>query len=259
MLKRFPHSLILPALLQLLATCLSCSVKEVRDLCPCLLRLDFSGNDSMLLSGGVFARICGQDSGFEVSETLEFDQGLSTCHSVRVPREELRLLVVCPPDGSFLTPDNGKSFPHLWMDCLEIAASGEASEADVVLHKSYCEISMSLRGSSAAEVLPFGLEVWGNVWGYSPEGIPAAGAFRVPVQDGAVCVPRQIDNSLKLDIVDGEGIVRTFALGNYMEESGYDWSAPDLADIQLEIDWSRTSVTFSIARWSYGIHFETVL
>lgn len=52
--KRFPHVLVFLAFLQLIITCPGCSVKENRDLCPCVLELDASGDrhsgDSISLS-----------------------------------------------------------------------------------------------------------------------------------------------------------------------------------------------------------------
>ena len=72
-------------------------------------------------------------------------------------------------------------------------------------------------------------------------------------------VPRQKDNTLKLDIVSGDGAVRTFAIGNYIEASGYSWDSEDLKDIALEIDYSRTMLLFRIGAWEKYEQFEVVI
>jgi hypothetical protein len=53
-----------------------------------------------------------------------------------------------------------------------------------------------------------------------------------------------------MHIVFSDRIVRTFALGSYIAAAGYDWTAPDLEDLTLQVDISLTSVTFSTDLWS---------
>ena len=52
-----------------------------------------------------------------------------------------------------------------------------------------------------------------------------------------------------MHIVFSDQVVRTFALGSYIA-AGYDWSAPDLEDLSLQVDISLTSVTISSDLWS---------
>ena len=72
-------------------------------------------------------------------------------------------------------------------------------------------------------------------------------------------LPRQIDNSLLLDIISDDDRRRTFAIGNYIEASGYDWDSMDLKDITLDIDYARTDVTFRIGAWEHTTQFEVVI
>ena len=68
-----------------------------------------------------------------------------------------------------------------------------------------------------------------------------------------------MDNSLMLDLISERGGVRSFAIGNYLAESGYDWAEDDLEDITVTIDYAATSARFIIDRWSTTLHFETVI
>ena len=72
-------------------------------------------------------------------------------------------------------------------------------------------------------------------------------------------LPRQIDNSLLLDIISDDDRRRTFAIGNYIEASGYDWESMDLKDITLDIDYARTDITFRIDAWERTVQFEVVI
>ena len=53
-----------------------------------------------------------------------------------------------------------------------------------------------------------------------------------------------------MHIVFSDRTVRTFALGQYIAATGYDWSAPDLSDLTLTVDISVTSVTISTDTWT---------
>ena len=95
----------------------------------------------------------------------------------------------------------------------------------------------------------------GNVGGWNRDGSPAEGSFSrriLPGSDGhaSLRLPRQGDDSLLMHVVFSDRVVRTFALGSYIAAAGYDWTAPDLADLTLHIDFSVTSVTISTDLWT---------
>lgn len=54
-------------------------------------------------------------------------------------------------------------------------------------------------------------------------------------------------------------MLREFALGEYIIESGYDWSAPDLADIEIEVDYSKTDVVFKVEDWEKTVSFDVII
>ena len=62
-----------------------------------------------------------------------------------------------------------------------------------------------------------------------------------------------------LDMISEDGGVRSFAIGNYLAESGYDWNSDDLHDAAITIDYAATSITFTIDKWSRTLQFETVI
>lgn len=271
--KRFPHVLVFLAFLQLIITCPGCSVKENRDLCPCVLELDASGDRhagdsiSLSLAGASAAAV-----GFLLEDKMG-ERWVSM-----VPRGKMYLGAVWPADVSTvlrLPPDKwleiepGRECPRVWMDCRALSTKAEHVTVPLLLHKAYCELTIFIRDVSGGD-FPYRLEVRGNVDGYLMDGTPSEGEFMAPADytddsgdsgamEAHVVLPRQIDNSLLLDIISDDDRRRTFAIGNYIEASGYDWESMDLKDITLDIDYARTDITFRIDAWERTVQFEVVI
>lgn len=189
--------------------------------------------------------------------------------------------------GRWIEIEEGRPCPPIWTYCEKVSARADRVTVPVRLHKNFCRIDIQVRDVDGAE-FPFKLRVRGNVNGYGLDGKPARGDFlcdaeRVetevagtePVLEGAesetvsevagsghgyaVTVPRQTDDSLILEIVAGGGVAKSFAIGNYIASSGYDWTSADLKDICLEIDYARTVILFTIDKWTHSEQFEVVI
>ncbi len=50
----------------------------------------------------------------------------------------------------------------------------------------------------------------------------------------------------------------TYALGEYIARTGYDWDADALQDIYVKIDFLRLTVTVSVAGWEDGVTYTLV-
>jgi hypothetical protein len=57
----------------------------------------------------------------------------------------------------------------------------------------------------------------------------------------------------------GTSVLKTFALGEYIHASGYDWSAADLEDITVGIDYTRTKLIISVLGWDDVYEFDVVI
>lgn len=218
----------------------SCSVKEDRSDCPCMLVLDIgeAGRDSL------FFAVQDEPSEFRFSDTLS-----GSVFRVPLPRRRVDCCFVwggdCSPSGVEIP--FGEQCPPLWMDACSLVPEGERVDYEVVLHKSYCRMTIDLSSADEALSLMPSVRIYGNVCGYSFGGVPLAGPFSFDAA-GRVCtvlLPRQMDSSLMMDISSG-GVLRTFALGELLEADGYDWSAPDLDDVSLFVDYAVTTLTLRI-------------
>ena len=266
------------AILQPLVTCPGCSVKEDRASCPCLLAVlsqKAEGLDSSIVMTA--SGFTGKASGFVLDEVLDMspaEKDGTLKWSWKVPRGKMYVNAVSPSVQANATElhkpwvkvEPGDEFPSLWTFFSEVSTDCEHVEVPVRLHKNYCGITFIVRDMSGTP-FDFSLIVRGGICGYDIDGSLVPGEFRAQAEyrraggmlEAEVNVPRQMDNTLKLDIVSSDGAVRTFAIGNYIEASGYSWDSEDLKDIALEIDYSRTMLLFRIGAWEKYEQFEVVI
>lgn len=238
-------------------------VKERRVLCPCLLRLDLTRLDTAVVTSARI-NILGP-GGFVYDNSIEAE-----CFNdevvIRVPQGDCVMCVYSGEQG-LAVPDKGLYIPY-GQDCppVYMCASYVDTECEqyrkvVLLRKNYCQLSVCVED---AEHFPFGLAVRSDVVGYCADGRPATGDFYCSVNDVSevewvMSVPRQIDNSMVLEVNDGTNILKTFALGEYIHSSGYDWNAADLEDITVGIDYTRTKLTVSVLGWDDVYEFDVVI
>lgn len=217
-------------------------------------------------------------------------------YSYVVPKGDIDLAVAYSADGlagelnssgKWIEIDEGRPCPSIWTCCEKVSARSDRVTVPVRLRKNFCRIDIQVRDVDGKE-FPFKLRVRGNVNGYGLDGKPARGAFLCDAESAetegtgfgtesevpgsgtasestvsghgyAVTVPRQTDDSLILEIVTGDGVAKSFAIGNYIASSGYDWTSADLKDICLEIDYARTVILFTIDKWTHSEQFEVVI
>lgn len=245
------------------AALVCCSVKEDRTACPCRVFLDMDGIDkdkveyaSVFLAGS---------ADFIFRDSVD-SQDFSADYHVDVPRGEITLWVSygvgkegVGPDGIIVTA--GTEFPEIYMHHSQLDASGESVREKIDLNKSYCKITLCLNTDGG---IPYQLELNGNVNGYCADGTLSRGDFRYLMEVGEdgtceVSVPRQSDNSLRLEVSDDTGNVRVFALGEYISASGYDWNEPDLRDLTVGLDYALTNVTVIMEGWDNEYHYNVII
>lgn len=250
-----------------------CSIKEDRSRCPCSLVLDFSGVD--ISSGEMMEiRITAPDGflyydGDAVSGISYTDSGPEPrpVYNVTVPKSMLGISVVRGSEGLFSTGAGisiplGCECPPVFMHYSGLDAFTERREDKVVLHKDHCNVVIRMLAGGAD--YPFRLTVEGNVCGISPDRSVVPGDFSYDFQPDTeglakVRVPRQTDNSLVLAIRDGDEVLREFALGEFIAEAGYDWTADDLEDVEVSIDYAHSEIRVDIAEWSGTFSYEVVI
>ena len=138
----------------------------------------------------------------------------------------------------------------------------ESVLCDVELHKEFCTVSFTL--DDEGYISPYDLEIRGNVAGVSAwDLMPLEGDFRFAPspEDGMyrVRVPRQVDNSLELVMLEDSEIVDRLPLGEYIARSGYDWAAEDLADVHIALDMEKQQVMITVSGWDGVVVMDIVI
>ena len=221
-----------------------CSVKENRDECPCLLVLDFDASDS--LAQGPLNVVVLSDEELIHSGTIS---NIDEDYVINVPKSQLNVNVW--RGNSDLCIPYGCECPSVYMHAFEADARCERLVKDVELHKNHCCLTVMVEGY---EKIPYSLTLYGNVDGYELDGMPSEGAFSCVAypDDSAEAqaqLPRQNDDSLMLEVDDGNFLTRRFALGEYLSASGYDWSAESLSDVTIILDYYVTRVKIIVQDW----------
>lgn len=262
-------SSVFVSLIVVIAFSMGCSVKEDRSVCPCVMMLDFSGVDPDRTDSLVMSVLSAD--GFIHKDTVFSDSFAAVCE-VPVPRGGVQVNIysaengqedfswMMDGDGASLEIPLGNECPAVNMFSRFVDTGAESVYVPVALGKNYCNLTIRLLTDGQTDLW---LSVEGNICGYSRNGAPMAGNFSVtPEMDAegycSVRIPRQTDSSLRLVISDEDGILREFAVGEYIVESGYDWSAYDLEDVEIDIDYSKAEVTFVINDWemTFDINVE---
>lgn len=269
---RLTPSALLPLAALLLALCLltvSCSVKEDRSHCPCHLLLDVSGVSATLFdsldvtldekNGHILRFPIFPASAGDGPVTVDVRKGHPTLNVCAV--ENGAVWLTAPGDIMRIPP--GEQCPPLYLHSALLNTERETCVERIILHKNFCTLHILMEGNDPSQAYPFSLQVCGNVNGYDAEGQPLSGffsPFAFPTPDGrcTVRVPRQKDDTLELLMCEGTSPLATFALGAYLKAGGYDWRAPDLADVSVRIDCARLSLQIKIEKWSetYYFHIE---
>ena len=242
---------------------ISCSVKEDRSMCPCRLVLDLDDVDTSVVKYAEL--VVGASGGFYFRDTLRIDD-FERGYVLNVPRGEVGVGVYCGAGGC-VNEDGGigigygEECPPVYMHSSVFEAEGETFVEEVLMRKNHCIMTIQVE---AEKDVPFRLEAKGGIDGYELGGIPSVGRFMYAmyVNDSGECqltLPRQMDNSLILEVNDGTDVLKKFAIGEYVAASGYDWSADDLKDIVVTLDYSLTRLKIAVEGWRKEYLFNVVI
>lgn len=225
----------------------SCSVREDRGACPCTLHIALRD-----IPGPVTVQLVLE------SGTITLQAARDTVFSLQVPRGQLRLLASCgatPGADEALIIPPGYDCPPVFMYSGWVNTDFEETKIEPRLRKHFCTLSLRMDGPSGWGE-PYWTRVRGRAGGLDWDGTPVEGEFSCRLDAGmSVRLPRQqAGGELWLDIVTPGGTARSFALGNYMEEEGYDWMAQDLEDLSLTMQLSLTEIILGSSLWQENLH-----
>lgn len=255
----------------LAATFCSSCIKEDRSGCPCLLRMEFETSEGKVPEGRLLVSVVGES--YSMTETVE-PSTLEGPLELRVPRSGVRVNLWSESASSMVSEDGlvipfGDDCPPVKMCSSFVDTDCECREEKFRVLKNYCHLTVVMEDGDAD--YPYDLSVSGNVDGYGPEGLPRHGRFchYLPAASPSsapapgqltrdILLPRQSDASLMLEISENASVLKTFAIGNYIAQSGYDWTREELEDIVVRIDYACTRLEITVGDWKniYDVDIE---
>lgn len=248
MCTRFFH----PLLLSVALIC-SCSVKSDRSACPGLLFMSVSGGDDAGVS--ISVRSTGSESGEKVH--IEKIGGIARAGFDLNYGKNYEVCCFNGVDQNWSGEiEFGCQMPSLFAYVCEVECVSEVNELSALLAKQFCRVNIEVKGVDCA------VRLRSNVCGVELSTLaPIQGHFcalaqpvmnsQAPRSHFIVNVPRQIDLSLSLDLLDAQSqeVFYTRNIGSILEAGGMDWSKDSLPDVYLTVEYVDNSFNVSVQNW----------
>lgn len=234
---------------------MSCSVREDRSACPCRLELDLaefaacSPRASVAFWEGPNARLedVVTDSSFVRSVTKDRFDASVWCNVSAGQLSGSRLTM---PQG--VMPDSLRAF-RTRLDCL-----GETCTETAVPHRQYARITLKVSMEPGTHY-PYVFYAESDYCGIDLRDLS-------PIRGGLVFPLRQTeedtfvfdllrhgpDTRVRIGIYDEAERASDLPLSEWMQAAGYDWEAPDLADMTIYLDYVHQKVRIIISNWLGG-------
>ena len=228
-----------------LVALVSCSIKEDRSDCPCYLTVDAE-------------RAVSVDGWFGTRSLFNVIGGF-------VDRQVPRGIVdIVASHGRFSVPE-GQQMDSLFARRIPVDTDGESAYARVTLCKNFATIELDFKDEDDGRTV-YDLLATGTVSGADARTLePVKGPFSCvpePVTDGrgyAFRVPRQKDESLRLELSNNGSPVETIDLGYLIAKTGFDWKAESLGDIAILCDLPAHTFTITVKDWDGPVIFNITI
>lgn len=241
------------------ALLLSCSVKEDRKECPCILEI----KTSVTPETGVV-----DIAGFDGNNQIVFDRFDRESCPKRYEREVRRCMLSLvgvlsdkeyeySDGGRIISIDNGLQADSLFAGVTRVDASGETASSTVSLHKQFSTVHI-FHEQEREVSCDYSMEVRGDCAGFDVLSLePVEGDFHYetsfPAEGTAFRIWRMTeDSSLWITIFETENheVVKSFLLSRMMKDAGYDCVAQDLQDVDIYVNLISMNLSISITEWS---------
>lgn len=248
-----------------------CSVKEDRSFCPVYVTVlvdrfvqqGFNDGSVSFSSGSVLKR-----------EETSFLSHLRDGCTWPCPRSLAGTAVVSGIVNGIFSGDTllfrkGLEADPVWSYGESFSVDDDDYTVDAVPHKQYCKLKFVMDGAESSGKYPWRFRVKAGCNGINlVTSEPVKGEYQTIVGPNALgewytIVPRQSGNRLLVEIFlpDGDShsqgrLEYVFDLGAVFEKASYDWTAPDLKDMEVRVDFSSADLKIEVIDWegddSYG-------
>lgn len=233
----------------------SCSVKEARDSCPCQVEIDLSAFAKV--SRSVRIRVGATRLGRSLTEVDSLQLQLQAVRQGALPVAVWSGLKTLEERGDTVWVSRGQMCDSLYIFSHKVdQPTGENLRLKAVPHKQFATVFLTVQ-TAEGETPPKVITVRSDANGLSlPDGSPVDGTLELPVSgDGRYLfrLPRQrSDNQLVVEMEGADGKEQSYPLGEWIRESGFDWTAADLDDLVVGMDMSEWAVQVEVLPWEAG-------
>jgi len=218
-----------PVLILFAAALASCSVKEARRDCPCLLEADLTA----------FA---------EVSRHVTLEVGDRMVDWTMDESEKLTALFKVPKTDVIDVTVKCGGVDSLFLFTAAVPGMEEKVTVRAVPHKQFARVLLKLVQTPDSGI---SYTVTGDYVNFPLPGTEGNYMFRLPRQ--------RPGSSLSLDAKDADGNVNSFPLGEWILGAGYDWEATDLDDIVIGADFTIGVFGVTVGEWDAGDEMAPML
>ena len=254
----------------LLALPLSCSIKEDRTACPCLLTVDLSRT----LDAGITPP-SQWDKGLCIVLFQNHNRFFIERHSLsdaqaeydyRVEKGDVGVTGILGLDGGVFSGSEiryreGCESDRLYVSSRMVPCYGETARTTLEMYKQFSNVEIT-----GLESFDYRMEVTAGCDGLDVlERRALEGSFRFILRcDGdGVCrfrMPRQDKDDLRILLWDASGqLDNAIPLGAYLTAIGYDWHAPSLSDVSVHVDFVTAAISITVGDWTQVVEFPYTL
>ena len=243
----------------------SCAVLEDRMPCPGKLTVDVSDLRGRQGTGNLRLDLFAVDGSWSASRLVEVSDADTLVFIV--PKTEY---TICASSGQRHTQFSntgialgaaGSQADSLFAFSDRLTVEGEATDYKGVFHKNFATVTIVSTINSGFNRMtliaksPFGGLDYRNMT--AVENV--FNCQLVPDRDGyyAFRMYRQADTRMRLAITDGE-FDHNVPVGEQLLQMGYDFNAPDMADVTIGIDIVSMTVTITVADWNLREVFSII-
>lgn len=238
---------------------ISCSVKEMREACPCRVGLDFTKLLPQAAPGGEIIATITAENG-KVLYKRPF--GTDTCsprYEILLPKEVYTASALLSSgeavwieEESGIRLREGFQADSLYGQATALDARDEEAEYVPQPLKQFATLFIKF----GAPVLDLGVEVSLPASFIETSGLSAAASpFSIrrifSGESGSLRLPRQTGRNIVATFFDGEANrpLAKVDLEPLLKRIGYDFNAPELADIYLTVDFAAGRATIEVEGW----------
>ena len=263
---------ILSAILPLGLSVISCSVKEDRQFCPCLLTIDFTkARDERYVpasawDNGLIVEVFSM--GQIVCKEIYRLENVSNLETLQVDRGDVTVVCIAGLDRASMsmkdisTPSGNQS-DHLYVFSEAVSCREETAFVYADMYKQYTDVHVREALNDPDQRISFdGFSLIARsrsnpldiIFRKASEGVFECELDRQ--EDGYLgfSMPRQHDRSVTIEMYRPDGSrAGVIPLAQKMTEAGYDWDAISLGDVYVTVDMAALRFYVSVEGWNDNI------